>query len=197
MSETELFLIDHGEQVRVNREPDECAERLGIKIDGHGPAILLDIGSGIFAKFARAFVRANPDSSAIVVDPHFSSARKRKDELSIPVARAMEEEYGPAPIAIGGHAEKLLSIRDNSVDLVTALWSVPHYLPVGINAQLVFSEIIRVLKSGGKAILYPIESDDYETYKEAFEWISAQKSVVIKTEPYIGKSLSRLIINKL
>lgn len=120
---------------------------------------ILEIGSGAMQSFAR-YVTGKFHSTVISIDPQmampiredlarFSDSEVKKDRL-----------YGrlyPVENTHAGIAQHLPSaVEAGSIDSVIACQSVPLYLQSEDDISQFLNEILRVLKSGGEARIYPV-----------------------------------------
>lgn len=129
---------------------------LGIDIKDLGETVL-DLGAGEGTSFAK---RAREYGVRVVsVNPVFGDKQHRakinsggKDSKSIEHKVAAVGDKLPFP--------------DNSFDSVVSFWAVPYYLEKG-DVYYTLKEIVRVLKPGGKAILFPLASEHSMQYKNA------------------------------
>lgn len=86
---------------------------------------------------------------------------------------------------VGGLAQEI-PLLDNSMDYVISVGSVPGFLPLKEGEyKAAFSSIIRVLKNGGRAVLFPILEDTKEdpVFNEIVEELRGQHQVVLQVVP--------------
>ena len=160
--------IDDGGPQLIERDIYEYEKYLGPDaVDVQGK-IFLNIGCGYRGIYEKNAVR----NGAIVyaLSPYFAQKNRGGRDMLAAYTRGVPR--GPSgkkgelyPVA--AFAEEELPLADSSVDRVLALYSVPLYIHTGKNGeqadqayQTLFSEIIRVLKSGGHASLYPIFEEE-------------------------------------
>ena len=143
--------LGSGTQERFSRQ----ASKLGIKVVSLNPKLALDDLSvkrdGIDDKGLR-LVQSAAESRKIV----------RMDVEGLP------PHQGRSVGALATH----LPFRDNSFDSVVSVLAIPWHLSRGLYGEA-FSEITRVLKSGGKAFMGPInvtpQSSDFLELKSVLD----------------------------
>lgn len=122
---------------------NELAVDLRARMDAREGLVILDIGAGP-GGLAVAIARAFPDSSVTALDVNVRMA-----ELA--TARVAREDLHDRVRVIVGDVTKL-PFPDQSVDLVTSSFSVHHWP----DAAAGFAEVNRVLRPGGRAIIYDV-----------------------------------------
>ncbi|HUQ85712.1 MAG TPA: class I SAM-dependent methyltransferase [Candidatus Limnocylindrales bacterium] len=129
----------------------EYEDRLKFPTEEYKGKTVLDIGSGKELKFARQ--AAKKGVKVISINPELRSPDIRRN-LGHPLKRRVLNKiyHTPQPdertVAAVGQD---LPIRDNSIDAITAVESVPRYLKEEEDIRNAFTEMIRVLKPGGIA----------------------------------------------
>ncbi len=114
---------------------------------------ILDIGSGFGETFSREASKKGVEVVSLNPALVEKTDRKRRDQ------RVGEDENIKA---VAGLAQEL-PFDDDSFDAVTALFSVPKFLEdKTVEYQDTFSEMIRVVKSGGKVFIFPIDREKVE-----------------------------------
>lgn len=121
----------------------ELATDLRTRMDRQGGLDILDIGAGP-GGLAVAIARAFPDSAVTALDVNVRMA-----ELA--TARIAREDLDDRVRVIVGDVTEL-PVPDQSVDLVTSSFSVHHWP----DAAAGFAEVNRVLRPGGRAIIYDV-----------------------------------------
>lgn len=117
---------------------------------------VLDIGSGTDETFAKEAKKlgANVVSMSPTLDVRKKIDKENKSLMSV-----------------GGRAQEM-PFADNTFDLEFALYSVPFYLPTRTDEYESFlNEIIRTLKVGGKASIFPVDLYDYGYVRDVLERI--------------------------
>ena len=127
----------------------EYSESFGVDFTKMEGQKVLDIGSGKSEKFskeaAKIGVRVFSMSTAGDLRYHGKSAEFLKDWQGRTVVGRVQQ----------------MPFTDNTFDYEVALNSVPYYLPLEENEyRMFFSEVIRTLKSGGRAYISPIFGDN-------------------------------------
>jgi len=113
------------------------AEVLDLNIDEMKGKLVLDIGSGTSEKFAKEASKV--EIKVVSISP-----------------RAKDDTPSGTPLSVTGRVQEM-PFRDNFFDYEVALFSVPYYLPLTkAEYTACFKEVIRTLKSGGKAYFSPV-----------------------------------------
>jgi ubiquinone/menaquinone biosynthesis C-methylase UbiE len=119
------------------------ARDLGTRLDRHAALHIIDVGAGP-GSLATALARTFPNSNvtAVDLDPSMAAlaaARVDREALTGRV-RVTLGDVGALPLSAG------------SVDVVTSSFSVHHWP----DAAAGFAEVHRVLRPGGRAIIYDL-----------------------------------------
>ena len=144
---------------------------LGIAIRDFSGKNILNIGSGDTGLFEKAV--ADAGGMVFTISPHFSheSAGKMRANykhmnvfpISAKVSRYSSDRGG-------------LPIKHDSMDVATALYSLPVHFPeidlIEVASRF-FEDVLDLLKSGGKAIIYPIPESKVFYYKKVLSSIGA------------------------
>ncbi len=149
---------------------------------------VLDIGSSVQAKFASE--ARDKGIEVISLNPEFASER-------IGMKMSMREK-GLAGVAA---LAQELPFPDNTFDREVSLHGVPGYLPEFVSEyRLAFQEMIRTLKPGGEAKLFPVsdklaESQEFKSLLA--ELTGAEAGAILEELPGQGADHRyRLIIRK-
>lgn len=121
----------------------ELADDLHARMDGPAGLEIVDIGAGP-GGLAVAIARAFPDSTVTALDVNVRMAEHA-------TARVAREGVSDRVRVIVGDVTRL-PFPDHSVDLVTSSFSVHHWP----DAAAGFAEVNRVLRPGGRAIIYDV-----------------------------------------
>lgn len=130
---------------------DDYADYLGFKPEDLVGKVILDVGSGpaIFAEEAEAI-----GAEVVSLDPQPGT---QSESMSDEERKQLLERISVGKI-IPGIAQEL-PFADESFDMVTAMMSVPNYLPsIESEKQLALLEMARVLKPRGEARICPVLS---------------------------------------
>jgi ubiquinone/menaquinone biosynthesis C-methylase UbiE len=120
--------------------------------------LVLDIGSGLGGRFVKEAKFHGIKAVGLNPNLNKSGSREELDQKHDWTLPDVENEK----LFVAGEAKKL-PFKDNSFDAVVSLFAIPLYLPNRADDyKLVFNEIVRVLKPGGKAYLFPISKEIYE-----------------------------------
>jgi len=141
---SELSNIDRMDAVSAahisDRGVESYEEHLGISIKDFIGKSVLDIGSG-FGRFVREAREQGVKVTAL--EPNLIIKEKLRD-------------YHPKEDSVAGLAQNL-PFKDNSFDAITSIFAVPVYLETSAGEyDRTFREIVRTLKPGGTAYLWPI-----------------------------------------
>ena len=121
---------------------------------------ILDLGSGQESRFAQDVREQFPGTNVISLD--YSFDRLPRQEFGLEPIRAEEAESREKTkdlTRVRGLFTKL-PFADNSFDTVVSSGAMPLYLTNLEQIEEAFSEVIRVLKQGGKAHIGPISYTD-------------------------------------
>lgn len=165
---------------------------LGLDLSAMKGKKVLDIGSGINETFSKD--AAHFGIEVVSMAPHLKELPKAPYERNQFFKNWQEN-------SVAGRAQQQ-PFADNSFDFEVALYSVPLYLPENnkgttnkTELMRFLKEIVRTLKSGGKAIIYPVDQYDVA----ATEKILKDLSEIVKYEFEHGPGYHtefRLTINK-
>lgn len=123
---------------------DIYKQLLGINLEEMKGKLVLDIGSGIDEKFSKEAAKIGV--KVVSMNPNLKYGALNKE--------LKKKDWQKRSVA--GRAQKM-SFADNSFDYEVGLFSVPFYLPLEESEyKLFFDEVIRTLKPGGKAYIFPI-----------------------------------------
>ncbi|MBI5147787.1 MAG: class I SAM-dependent methyltransferase [Parcubacteria group bacterium] len=106
---------------------------------------ILDLGSGEFQKFGRQLTRQFPDTKVTCLDA--SLAKRHADFL-------LREDQRKQKLNLSAALFTKLPFKNNSFDIVLSLYGT-LYLTTPESKKENIKEIIRVLRNGGEARLYP------------------------------------------
>jgi len=108
---------------------------------------VLDIGSSLGSNFSEEAKKYNAD--VVSISPDFKD--KTPDNKNKNVAARVQQ----------------LPFKDNTFDYIVASYSIPYYLPYDFaEYNRSISEILAVLKPGGKAYFYPINTEQKKLIKK-------------------------------
>ena len=169
---------------------EEYCQKLGLPVDEWAGKRVLDIGSGLselFAEGARKLDINVISQNPVLADNSMVNIRKR-------LARDHESTGGGQTVAA---LAQELPYKDESFDAEVSLFAVPGYLPEYVEQyRKTFNEIIRTLKPGGKAYLFPILPEMEEDPK--FNALVDELSTVatVDFQEVEGNSRKRMVITK-
>lgn len=154
---------------------------------------VLDIGAGYGERFN--IEAASEGVEVISLNPELKreGAREMREEI-------MESKHADLAESIAGLAQEL-PFKNGTFDGVTSLCGVPRYLERSLaEYRQAFSEIMRVLKPGGQAYIYPIDHEkvEGEDVIELVEGIDQVSEVEIfeKDHHGVGKKKGMIITKK-
>lgn len=159
---------------------------------------IVDIGSGTQQEFAKEMRAAGYAGTILSTDP--SLALPEEEDL----ARFLPEEHA-ARLEGRHHAEKgtiaavsqALPIRTNSIETVLALYSVPRWIKDPDEMKSSYGEIIRVLKGGGEARVFPISlKNNLTTTVQFLEKADNIQYTLLLKEKVLDEEKYLLIIKK-
>lgn len=118
---------------------------------------IVDLGSGLQQEFAWGVEQLGLESKVISVDPRLLMTEEEDLAGLLPEEqeRRRSGRRNPVKGTIGAFAQHL-PLENESIDAVLALHSVPQYTPEADELFAALREIVRILKHGGEARLYPI-----------------------------------------
>ncbi len=160
-------------------------------------SLLLDLGAGIQQNFAKEARELGLKSKIISVDPRLGleegedlSSIKQPDKEKRIQGRKNAESNTIAALS------DALPFKNESFNHVYAVFSIPYYLESSEEIEKSLSEIIRVLKPGGDAKLFPVS---IATKKNVISFLDTRDDVVYfhhrQGEDY-GAENDLFIINK-
>ena len=181
---------------RTDRNADTYQEFLGFSLKELKGKFGLDIGSGENELFSK-------QAAALGVKVFSMSPRLRKGIPNDYLKKDWQKR------SVAGRAQEI-PFLDNTFDFEFALYSVPYYLPVTFEEfkthQTSFeeytsfiSEVIRTLKSGGSAHIYPIYGQQLTITKEIlkkFSQLATYTLTCIQPEKNPLGSMYRLVLTK-
>jgi SAM-dependent methyltransferase len=132
--------------------------------------IVVEIGSGAKQEFARSVEGAR----VISVDPGLAlSEAKDLERLGrkIPQEYRLEGRRNPHPLTLAAVGDRL-PLPDHSVDSAYASFSLPMYSQSLNDIPAFLNEVRRVVKPGGTARIYPVESRNLATVEK---WIASNR----------------------
>ena len=173
-------------------------EFLGLPIEDLRGKLVLDIGSGYSGRFARE--AAKEGINVIAFNPELKSGLAIQG-LNKKVLPGILDKVKVEKInAVAGIAQEM-PFKDNSFDAEVALFSVPHCMPkYKSEYKLMFDEILRTLKPGGQAFIFPMNEpgNNFFNKKLSSDFLQELSSKAIidtkSVEEYLG--LDRLILTK-
>lgn len=183
-----------GTSFNYNRSLKEYESFLNFKIDELKGQRILDLGSGLGERFAKSASRHGINIVSLNPEYKQQSARKTAKTGLLPrlfICPDWKKEL------VSGISQKL-PFQDKSFDQVFCLYSIPGYLYFE-DFEPSFNEIIRVLKDGGIARIFPIMRSIHENpdFWRIVDRIREKASVDFKEDetPYPDNHL-RMIITK-
>jgi len=188
--------LDAVECINTGRSIKHYLENLNLsKNDLEKCDFILDIGSGIEQRFARDCKEMGIKATVVSIDPGILFPEKNdlryltsKDEIT----RRRTARNKPEKETVSAIAQHL-PFKENSFDMVLALYSVPLYISQESDVSLSFTEILRVLKNDGQARIYPITKES----KEIDDFIQQHKDITFdKVDNGVNPDSYLLIITK-
>jgi SAM-dependent methyltransferase len=131
---------------------------------------VVEIGSGAKQEFARSVEGAR----VISVDPGLAlSEAKDLERLGrkIPQEYRLEGRRNPHPLTLAAVGDRL-PLPDHSVDSAYASFSLPMYSQSLNDIPAFLNEVRRVVKPGGTARIYPVETRNLATVEK---WIASNR----------------------
>lgn len=146
------------------------------------PYLILDLGSGTEQNLAKEVRLKKINAQIVSLDPKLALDEDQdlkvlfKNEENIRI----NARKNPEPFTIAGVSTNI-PIEDGAFDKIVALYSVPYYLDKNEHEKIesTLKEIIRVLKIGGIAKIFPIEPNKKEFINAILE---SQKDITFKFE---------------
>ncbi len=149
-----------------DRHLQDYEETLGIHREDLRDRKILDLGSGLFESLGKDLEREGITTNVVSLNPDLA-----QDSLLRSFRDPNSERSAVAALA------QQLPFKNESFDLVVGLESVTRYVDPGTHlgdAKKWASEIVRVLKYGGEARLWPIlEMDQFVSGKPALDELCA------------------------
>lgn len=142
--------IESGEKPELSRMTDrelfEYQGFLELNPEQLAGKAILDLGSGHLQRFARQLEQRYPNTRVTCLD---ASLAQRHEQ----VQKKQKEQKLELTAGLFTH----LPFRDGSFDTIVSLYGTPMYLDNFEAAKRSVEEIIRVLKRGGEARLFPFD----------------------------------------
>jgi len=153
---------------------------------------VLDIGAGFGERFN---IEAGSQGIEVIsLNPELKRERSREARRQV-----MKSKHAEIVRSVSGLVQEM-SFKDKSFEAVTSLYGVPRYLERSKKEyEEAFKEIIRVLKPGGKAYIYPIDHEQVEgkNVVELIEDIELVESLEVFKKDHRGVTVKKgLIITK-
>jgi len=164
-------------EIRMDREKSAAftdrnlahyCEVFGFQPEDLKDQVILDVGSGKKETFAKEAAKYGAEVHSMSPALTKWLARRHVKGLIIP-----DKQWQKRSVA--GRSQEI-SFKDETFDMVTALWSVPYYLanqaPEKARSEtaICVKEMIRVLKPGGKLFMSP-EVNEQTIGPELIGWL--------------------------
>lgn len=152
-------------------------ELLNISEEKLKKKVILNLGSGMRQKFEEE--ARSKGIEIISLSPDLSK-RKYRESIN---PEALERFLDSENRSVSGIGQEL-PFKDASFDFILSLYSVPYYLDRPVQKDelsLILEEIVRVLKIGGEARIYPIEKSMLDEVRDALQ-IFDEREVVVRFE---------------
>ena len=151
---------------------------------------VLDLGSGPNVTFAKEVSVKLPGTKVVSLDFDFN--RARRSEFGLENTRGDREESTHDLQREEGLFTKL-PFRSGSFDVVVSFGAMPLYLDTPDRIREGFQEVVRVLKSGGKAFIGPITySEVIDTDPSKTIWETHRKHSFEESEKLFKKILKKM-----
>ncbi|MCL5733526.1 MAG: class I SAM-dependent methyltransferase [Patescibacteria group bacterium] len=173
-------------------------EYLGLPIEDLKGKLVLDIGSGHSGRFIR---EADKEGINVVAfNPELKSGLAIEGLNKRELPGVLDKGKIGKINAVAGIVQEM-PFKDNSFDAEVALFSVPHYMPkYKSEYKLMFNEILRTLKPGGQAFIFPMNEPgnnffSKKIFKDFLKELSSRAIIDTKSvEEYLN--LDRLTLTK-
>lgn len=180
----------------TDRSLKEYLELLDLNIEELKGKKILDLGSGRLQRFPRELLQKIEDKAEVVgLDITLKEEERRKE-----IKEAQPYLYNSDKLGLIAASFLQLPFQDNSFDLVLSLYGMPLYLTSEDekkskeNIRRSVMEILRVLKPGGEARIFP--SNDYLEQvlrEEKIQFSKKNKTILVtgtlitEIEEYLSK----------
>ncbi|MBI1974851.1 MAG: class I SAM-dependent methyltransferase [Parcubacteria group bacterium] len=141
----------------------EAKDYLGLDADDFKNKAVLDLGSG-YAMLAQDLAEQGI-KNVISLDPFTVPKESFKPSETDAPKRRGDELRAAKERAVHGFGEAL-PFRNDTFDLIVAMYSVPYYTETPQQARVIFWEIWRTLKPGGEARIFPLVEAREENARE-------------------------------
>ena len=135
----------------TDRSLKEYRNLLGLSLKQLKGKNILDLGSGYLQSFARDLERRIPETKVTCLDASLKECDAWRR------AKLNEKQTEHKSKLVAGSFIKL-PFKDASFDIIVSLFGTPFYLSSFVNVKKSLEEIIRVLKSGGEARIFPFQA---------------------------------------
>ena len=170
---------------------------LGISIEELKGKLVLDIGSGPEEIFSKEAKREGVDVVSLSPELKHEDIREITKGNFLDIFRKGRWQKK----SVAGIVQEL-PFENETFDVEVSLYGGMHYLPyLESEYRLAFKEIIRTLKSGGKAYLYPVnvQEEDEEKFKTLLQELSISADielVLVEKSDRTANNLYRIVILK-
>jgi len=188
----------------TDRSLKEYLELLDLNIEELKGKKILDLGSGRLQRFPRELLQKIEDKAEVVgLDITLKEEERRKE-----IKEAQPYLYNSDKLGLIAASFLQLPFQDNSFDLVLSLYGMPLYLTSEDekkskeNIRRSVMEILRVLKPGGEARIFP--SNDYLEQvlrEEKIQFSKKNKTILVtgtlitEIEEYLSKESKSINYN--
>lgn len=185
----------------AERSLDIYVELTGFPMEELKGKKVLDIGSSSTQKFAHEAAKHNITVVSLSPDLRMENYRKilenyKNNKGKMDQLRRKTRGHKWKKLAVAAVAEHL-PFQDNSFDAEVGLMSITNYWLTIEHYKEGFTEIIRTLKPGGKAYLYPITSEFYfsEDFHKMLDSFSDSANIRIESLKNEAKEREDLKLN--
>ncbi len=188
----------------TDRSLKNYLELLDLNIEELKGKKILDLGSGRLQRFPRELLQKIEDKAEVVgLDITLKEEERRKE-----IKEAQPYLYNSDKLGLIAASFLQLPFQDNSFDLVLSLYGMPLYLTSEDeemskeNIRRSVMEILRVLKPGGEARIFP--SNDYLEQvlrEEKIQFSKKNKTILVtgtlitEIEEYLSKESKSINYN--
>ena len=162
-------------------------------------AVILDLGSGIQQDLAKEINKRTPRPKIISIDPRLGLNLEEdlslmKDDAEKDQQRRVGGRKNPEPLTIAALSQNI-PLKDNSVEHVYALYSVPYYLESDIEGiKKTLHEVIRVTKPGGSIRAFPVVEDRLVDIQNVLQKIKGISFTLTEKESKLDNSVDWLLV---
>lgn len=140
-------------------------------------AVILDLGSGLEQNFAKEMRERSLRAKVVSIDPRFGlrptedvALMEMDEHEEVGRQKRAKNRQMPEPLTIAA-LSGALPFKENSIQQVYALFSVPYYLENKEEIKNTIYEAVRILKPGGSIRAFPVIKEHVDDVQDIVKGI--------------------------